>query len=435
MLSAGDCLRIVALALALLAPVAVCAGEPDVPAAPTIASSLPFPDGRGSLKAAGIDLGYNYIGEYFNVVSGGVSHGSSFNGRLEQTLYLDLDKLSGWQGATLHAHVYGIYGKGPGVSHLGDVMSVSNIEALETVRLFELWIEQSLFDGFLNIRFGQLAADSEFFVSETAAQFFNGTFGWPGSTAANMLQGGPAYPLATPGVRVAVKPSENFAFLAAIYNGSPADPNAADGQKDNRHGLNFRIEDPPLVMAEAQFGYRLGLPGKFKIGGWYEFSSFADKLTNAPIEGNSGVYAVLDQGLWKDASPAASQEASLAINFLARVSATPERQNEVSFYADAGLVLSGFMPGRPSDTLGLAAGFGVISPRVSARQRANGAPVISDYEAVIEVNYSAEIVPGWSIAPDVHYIWHPGGGAENPAKPGDRIGDTVVVGVRTSISY
>ncbi|MEQ1671891.1 MAG: carbohydrate porin, partial [Hyphomicrobium sp.] len=179
MQSAGGRFRSAALTLALLASTPVCAAEPDVPATPSIATSLPFTDPRLALLAAGIDLRYNYIGEYFNVVSGGVSNGSSFNGRLEQTLYLDLQKISGWRGAELHAHVFGIHGQGPGVKHLGDVMSISNIEALETVRLFELWIEQSLFDGFLNIRFGQLAADSEFFVSDTAAQFFNGTFGWP----------------------------------------------------------------------------------------------------------------------------------------------------------------------------------------------------------------------------------------------------------------
>lgn len=429
MLSHQDRSRMTAIVLTLLAVAPAFAGEPDVPPVRTIATSLPFADPRASLKAAGIELGYNYIGEYFNVVAGGVSNGSSFNGRLEQTLYLDLEKLSGWQGATLHAHVFGIHGKGPGVKRLGNVMSVSNVEALETVRLFELWIEQSLFDGFLSIRFGQLAADSEFFVSETAAQFFNGTFGWPGSTAANMLQGGPAYPLATPGIRVALKPSENVTLLGAIYNGSPADPDAADGQQDNRYGLNFRVQDPPLVMAEAQFGYVAGLPGKLKIGAWREFSDFADKLTDARVDSNSGAYAVLDQGLWKD--PASSS----AINFLARISGAPERQNEISFYADAGLVFSGLIPGRPNDTIGLAAGYGRVSPRVRQRQRADGDAVIRDYDAVIELNYSAEILPGWSVSPDFHYIWHPGGGAENPENPGVAIADTVVVGLRTNINY
>jgi porin len=421
---------VVVLAVAL--PVPALGADEEPPPAASIATSLPFADPRAGLKAAGIDLSYAYIGEYFNVVSGGVSHGSSFNGRLEQTLYADLDKVAGWKGGTLHAHIFAIHGQGPAAKHLGGVATVSNIEALETVRLFELWIEQSLFDGRVTVRFGQLAADSEFFISDTAAQFFNGTFGWPGTTAANMTQGGPAYPLATPGVRLLVKPADNITLLTAIYNGSPADPDAEDGERDNRHGLNFRIEDPPLVMAEAQVRYASpmigGLPGTLKIGGWYEFAIFADKLTDAPIDSNSGLYGVIDQGLWKS-------ESGAAINFLARISGTPSNQNEIDFYADAGLVFSGLVPGRPNDTIGLAAGYGHISQRVSARQIADGAAVVSDYEAVIEVNYSAEIVPGWSIAPDFHYLWHPGGGAENPAMPGRAIGDTAIVGVRTSLTY
>jgi porin len=425
----GHSIRNLMVALCALGTEVASAGQTDTPEAESIASALPFADWRAPLKASGIDIGYYYIGEYFNVVDGGVSHGGSFNGRLEQTLYLDLAKIVGWTGATLHTHVYGIHGKGPGSSHLGNVMSVSNIEALETVRLFEMWVEQSLLDGRVNVRFGQLAADSEFFISDTAAHFFNGTFGWPGSTAANMLQGGPAYPLATPGVRVALTPSDDVKLQAAIYNGSPANPAAADPQKDNRHGLNFRVDDPPLVMAEGQFGYTFGLPGKFKIGGWHEFSTFSDKLTGAPIDGNSGVYAVLDQTLYRDAATARS------IDFLARVSGTPEKQNEVSFYADAGFVLAGFVPGRPKDTIGVAAGYGRVSPRVSARQIADGDPVISDYEAVVELNYNAEIAPGWTIAPDVHYIWHPGGHSENPSRPGTAIDNTIVVGLRTNINY
>ncbi|MEQ1715918.1 MAG: carbohydrate porin [Hyphomicrobium sp.] len=418
--------------LAQVLTAAALGAEDEAPPPPSIARSLRLPDGRAGLKAAGVDLSYAYIGEYFNVVSGGVSHGSSFNGRLEQTLYLDLDKLAGWRGSTLHAHAFAIHGRGASVSHLADAATVSNIEALETVRLFELWMEQALFDGRVTIRFGQLAADSEFFISETAAQFFNGTFGWPGTTAANMTQGGPAYPLATPGVRVLVKPVDHITVLAAIYNGSPADPEAEDAQRDNRHGLDFRLGDPPLVMAEGQVRYTSGLlgglPGTFKLGGWHEFATFSDKLTGAEIEGNGGIYAVIDQGLWTEA-------AGGAINFLARVSGTPRRQNEIDFYADAGLVFTGFVPGRPADTIGLAAGYGHVSPRVSARQIADQAAVISDFEAVIEVNYSAEIVPGWTIAPDFHYLWHPGGGTENPAKPGRAIEDTAIVGVRTNVVY
>ncbi len=43
----------------------------------------------------------------------------------------------------------------------------------------------------VKVRVGSIAADSEFFISDTAAQFINGTFGWPGITAADMAAGGP----------------------------------------------------------------------------------------------------------------------------------------------------------------------------------------------------------------------------------------------------
>ena len=50
------------------------------------------------------------------------------------------------------------------------------------------------------MKVGQLAADAEFVISEGGGYFLNGTWGWPSITAADLPSGGPAYPLATPGV-------------------------------------------------------------------------------------------------------------------------------------------------------------------------------------------------------------------------------------------
>ncbi len=35
--------------------------------------------------------------------------------------------------------------------------------------------------------------------------------------------------------------------------------------------------------------------------------------------------------------------------------------------------------------------------------------VILDYEALLEVSYTAQIVPGFTIQPDFQYFWNPGG--------------------------
>ena len=383
---------------------------------------------RANLAGVGVTYGVNYAGEFFDVARGGVTRGTSINGRIEAYTDVDLEKFVGWNGGTFHANVYYIHGEGPSTKRIGNIFAVSNIEALETARLFELWIEQALLADTLTIRFGQLAADSEFFISETAGQFFNGTFGWPGITAANMIQGGPAYPLATPGVRVQYAPNENLAILAGLFNGSPADPTAADPQRDNRHGTNFRVEDAPLLMVEGQFKYQFGLPGTLKLGGWKQFGEFTDQRTGAPVSRDHGLYAIVDQQIW-----AHGEDQGFSV--FGRISASPDRQNLIAFYFDTGIVFSGLVPGRPRDSFGAAFGYGDISSRASDADVDAALPVIRDYEAVLELNYQAEIIPGWTVVPDFQYIWHPGGHIENPDRPGTAIANTAVFGVRTSINY
>ncbi len=127
-------------------------------------------------------------------------------------------------------------------------------------------------------------------------------------------------------------------------------------------------------------------------------------------------------------------------NAFMRLSATPGDRNPVVFYADAGLSYKGLVPGRPDDTLGIAFAHARISKRARALDRdarAFGAagPVRSS-EALLEVTYQAQIVPGWTIQPDFQYVWRPGGRVANPLDPAGRvIKNAVMLGVRTTIRY
>ena len=62
---------------------------------------------------------------------------------------------------------------------------------------------------------------------------------------------------------------------------------------------------------------------------------------------------------------------------------------------------------------------------------------VRSYELVLEASYIAQIVPGWTIAPDLQYIIHPAGGISDPKSPdpAKAIPDATVVGVRTLIRY
>ena len=51
-----------------------------------------------------------------------------------------------------------------------------------------------------------------------------------------------------------------------------------------------------------------------------------------------------------------------------------------------------------------------------------------NYEALIEVCYTYQINPGWSVQPNFQYIFQPGGNVAG-------VEDATVVGARTSISF
>jgi porin len=432
--------------------------EKGIPAR-SIATTLPQngdPDGsRKALAARGITYEWNYVGEWQANVAGGLSQGSIYIGRLESLINVDLAKLMGWQGLTLHANGFQIHGSGLSREHIGNLMIASYIEALPTTRLSELWLEQKVFGDKLGIRFGQLAADTEFNTSSYATQFINSTFGWPAIMATDLPSGGPAYPFATPGVRVKYDPAKNLSLLLGVFNGDPAGPGEGDPQTRNRYGLNFRVQDPALVMLEGQYRYNqdkgaAGLAGTIKLGGWVHFGRFDDRRfdtsglslldpasTGKPAthHGNQAVYAVIDQQLWRPATG----EADKGVGVFARFSASPADRNLIDLYFDGGIVFAGLIPGRPEDVLS----FGGAYARIPNGARATdiGDIVFSredltlsrGFEAAFEVNYQIQILPGLQIDLDLQRIIHPGGNIAGPG--GAAIPDATVLTLHTSLKY
>lgn len=206
----------------------------------------------------GITVGLNYIAETLAVTRGGINRRASFEGRFEFVVDTDLEKLTGlpqFKGASTHVKIFQIHNGGHNAAaNVGSIADPSNIDALATTRLFTAWYQQELYDGFYSLRVGQLAADDEFFTSETAGGLINGTFGWGGILAANITNGGPAYPLATPGARVAIKATDKLTLLGGVFAGDPAGRNCTiDPQRCNYHGTTFSLSGGALFMGEMQY--------------------------------------------------------------------------------------------------------------------------------------------------------------------------------------
>jgi hypothetical protein len=130
---------------------------------------------RKALAASGIGIGGFYAAETFGNPSGGFKQGATYDGVLELHLDGDLKKWGLWKGLCLHANGYQIHGRSISADYVHSLMTVSNLEATSATKLYELWLQQSLFNERLSVRVGQLAADGDFLVSVGGAYFLDGT--------------------------------------------------------------------------------------------------------------------------------------------------------------------------------------------------------------------------------------------------------------------
>ncbi|RAI44460.1 carbohydrate porin [Rhodoplanes roseus] len=407
---------------------------------PSIATSLPNdgdPTGtRAWLASKGLTFNLIYTNDVLSNVKGGLRTGTIDQGKLELQVTYDFEKLTGWKGLTFYTDAYQIHNTGHlRRDYVGGVNTIAAIEARSTTRLAELWLQQEIWDGKASLRAGQLAADVEFFYSSLSFMFLQSD--WTTITALNQPSGGPAYPLATPGLRVKVDPHENLSVLVAVFNGDPAGPPPpGDEQVRNRYGLNFRVQDPPLIMGEAQLRWNhgkddTGLASGLKLGFWSHLGRFDDQRLAADgtlladpngsgvalkRRGNWGAYAVVEQQLWRPKGG----EWDSGVSVFSRISASPSDRNPVDFYVDGGIVFAGLVPGRPDDKFGASAIYTRFSDALRAYDRdviaLTGVPgVVRDFEANLELNYTAQIVPGWVVQPIVTKVWHPSGDASRNA--------------------
>jgi porin len=289
-------------------------------------------------------------------------------------------------------------------------------------------------------------------------------FGWPMLTSADLLSGGPAYPLASLGVRARAQPSLGpWTFLAGVFDDNPSGipPGShADPQQLDASGTNFRLSDGPLVIAEVQYSRpALGeleyvgqggiLPATYKLGAWYDFGRFADQRyssngqslasasgTTSPLlhTGNYSFYGVVDQLLWRE-----SPQSEEGIGFFFRGMWAPDGdRNEVDYSLNAGFTWREPIEHRENDVVGVGFGLANIGSNAVAFDRdvANfttpGYPIRSS-EVFLELTYQYQVVPWWQLQPDIQYIFSPGAGAPNPNNTTQALGNELVFGLRTNI--
>jgi len=410
---------------------------------------------RSTLESEGFTFTPIYTGEVFGNPIGGVRQGTIYEGLLDLELTLNFQKMVGWDGS-FHVSSYYPMGSSLTDNDTHDLLVVSNIDAYDTLHLFELWYEQKFFDDKVALRVGQMGANTEFFISSNGGNFLAGTYGWPGILASNAPT--PNYAYGAPGIRLRIDPDEHWTFMGAVYAGNPApdrlgDPNpnrAPDGDYNNS-GTGFYINGSQGFFNINELWYNLnkekdarGLPGTYKIGGWFHTDTFSDKRYDdhgislaspasdghpQALDGNNGFYVVGDQAIWQDKSDSSQMK---EIDLFFRGGNALGDRSVFNYYCDGGITFNGLIPGRPNDLFGVATAYGNIGSGlcgfVADENSFNGTNLpIPDFEQNIELTYCTQIALWWTIQPDLQIVIHPGGSAA--------ISDAVVLGCRSVITF
>jgi porin len=407
---------------------------------------------RPKVEENGISLFAQSVNDMLWNTVGGDSIGSACNGLLQFGAEIDLAKAVGLPGGRFKNSWFWLYGRNPS-DYVGDVNAVSGISGLPSFRCYELWYEQNVLEDAVSLRGGLLGLDSEFCTSEPAFLFLNGTFGMPALMSQNLVNSGPQYPMATPGIRLAVRPVSWLTLRSSFSQANPFP------QSENLHNFNWNFGPSGGLLsmneAEARWESLLKdkkLPGSAKAGFWIQSGpspAATEEWSFGPpdsLQYCTGFYGIIDQMLYRapgqEESPAKNPVTGKAavdgkniqpgdapprgLNSWGRIGFCPQSYNPLSIYADGGLVYTGLIPGRKEDKTGIAFCYGQVSSGYMNLGNAQGIPGPS-FEAVIEFTHSIRLAPAIALQPDIQYVLHPGGSRQN--------GNALVVGMRAVVDF
>ena len=337
----------------------------------------------------GVSFGFAYTAESISLLSGGLSNRAShYLDNVDLQFEIDTEGLGLWAGGTLSAYFLSNSGADPSLA-VGDAQVTSNIEAYDSQRLYELWYNQALFGGALEILVGLHDLNSEYYTVETGGLFNNSSFGIGANLSGNVSVG--IFNVAALGTRVKVAPMENLVILASVYDGDPGDPAV------NYNGITIDWDPSQGLMSiiEAQLepqtaGFESGIPQAYRLGGWYHSADFEliGTDTTEIVQGNYGVYFSIDQPISRSVS-----------GFVHGGFAVGNRSPVPSYLGMGFQITPGkrwLVSQRFEETFGLAIGSAFIQEE-------------NNNELVIEATWQIQINEYLSLKPDLQYVINPGG--------------------------
>ena len=266
----------------------------------------------------------------------------------------------------------------------------------------------------MSLKLGLYDLNSEFDAVESAALFLNSSHGIVPTYSQTGESGPSIFPVTSLSARVQWEIDKDnllgYALLDAVP-GDPEHPSATAVKLNSREGVLHAFE----YTREFSSGLRLGL-GAFSYSAEFETIRETDAQGN-PVRrsGNNGLYGFAEGDVF--ANDAWKRSASAFVRFGTANGAL----NPFDRYIGAGAILSGFVPRRPDDVVGVS----LAMARCGADYRA--ASDARSYETAIEFTYRLSIDDRLLIQPDIQYIVNPGA---------DRtLENALVLGIRLELGH
>jgi len=392
------------LAMAALAPAGALA---DDRGASTLTGN--WGGARTRYAEAGVNFRGDYVSETFANVRGGRRRGSTYAQQLRLGADLDMARIAGWSGATLHFTVNDRRGAGVSADYIGNRLPVQEVHGGPYTRLSEASYEQVLADGRLDLRLGFFAMGNDLGGMILGCQLVNAAFcAHPLSLSGN--SGWYNYPNARWGaaVRYALRP--DLLLRTGVFQDNPR-----LGDKENAFrpfaagtaGVMLPLE---LEYAPGAAPHGAALPGHYKLGVFYDTARVRRQGETGPsagtVGGRYGMYLLADQTIVRQA-----RGRGLAV--FGQFTANPRASAQITRWYEAGLVKTGTFAGRDADTLAL----GVVHAQVNPRLRENAAAAnagagasasLPAGEKVIELSYGLQALPWLGVRADLQYVVDPG---------------------------
>src|SRR5262245_4334242 len=376
---------------------------------------------RTKLSALGIDTSLVFVTDVQGNPVGGQTHGFRESNNLGLDVTMNMDKLAGLSGSQFHVSMAVRNGTSLSDIDIGNVFNVAQTCCNHTYWLVNVDWQQQLFGGRLELRGGRIAAGDDFITSPLYGYFLqSGIDGNAEGIFFNVPM--TVYPFSTWGLRAKVTPIPQLYLMAGVYNGDPT------LEQNSKHGVDWTMRGPVFAMGEAGFLLNqgpgaTGLPGNYKVGGYYAGGDYPDLFFDvqggaasvsglSPLMhagGNAGFYILLDQMVYRHGGPESRRG---LIPFLSFLFAPDTSINTMPFFANGGLVYRGPFASRPRDRAAFGVVYGEFSHELTRSQRAArsaGSPVgIQTYELVLELTYRFQVTGWLRMQPNLQYIINPG---------------------------